>query len=201
MKKIFLLLTIYLFLNSIAHAANTIYLKCPKIITDNKSSNSPMDAEPDLDDWAFNVEKKINTMFTKIKLGKSKSTFTPYHYEVFGALTLLMDKKSLGKPMSAKLWWIEGDKKTFKVKKDKKDNYVIDQSNKLMGLPTDQTNIMQKMIWYKQAEDWFYKEVMIIKVNEGESESKIITESICDIISKKEFKNYIENGEGLDFYN
>ena len=42
-----------------------------------------------------NDEKKINTMFTKIKLGKSKSTFTPYHYEVFGALTLLMDKKSL----------------------------------------------------------------------------------------------------------
>ena len=161
MKKFVLTFLLYLSLIGISYASNTIYLKCPQIITINDSSEeSWTNPQPDLEDWPLNVGQKFNTNFAKIKLGKSKSSITPYHYDwlsVNGSdyFTNLNSKKSLGKPITAALWDQQLKKKTFKVKKDQKNNLVIDQSNKLMGLPTDDFNIMHKMTWSEKSGDWF----------------------------------------------
>ena len=82
MKKFVLTFLLYLSLIGISYASNTIYLKCPQIITINDSSEeSWTNPQPDLEDWPLNVGQKFNTNFAKIKLGKSKSSITPYHYD------------------------------------------------------------------------------------------------------------------------
>ena len=67
MKKLFLTIILFFSLIEITHAASTLYLKCPKIVTEN-SSEGLMEAWPDNEDWPYNVGKKINTMFAEIKL-------------------------------------------------------------------------------------------------------------------------------------
>ena len=208
MKKFVLTFLLYLSLIGISYASNTIYLKCPQIITINDSSEeSWTNPQPDLEDWPLNVGQKFNTNFAKIKLGKSKSSITPYHYDwlsVNGSdyFTNLNSKKSLGKPITAALWDQQLKKKTFKVKKDQKNNLVIDQSNKLMGLPTNDFNIMHKMTWSEKSGDWYFKEVLIGIVNNVKPAAiKLITEGKCNSISKENFSNYLKNGEGLDFFN
>jgi len=208
MKKFVLTFLLYLSLIGISYASNTIYLKCPQIITINDSSEeSWTNPQPDLEDWPLNVGQKFNTNFAKIKLGKSKSSITPYHYDwlsVNGSdyFTNLNSKKSLGKPITAALWDQQLKKKTFKVKKDQKNNLVIDQSNKLMGLPTNDFNIMHKMTWSEKSGDWYFKDVLIGIVNNVKPAAiKLITEGKCNSISKENFSNYLKNGEGLDFFN
>ena len=141
-------------------------------------------------------------MIAKIKLSKSKATITPHHYSWMDSVELLDSKKSLGKPITARLFYIKGDKKSFKIKKDGKDQFVIDQSNKLLGLPTDKLNVMQKMIWIEKSNKWNFKEVLVIKFNNGDSgTARLKTEGECMNLSKKEYNNYLKNGEGTEFYN
>ena len=185
-----------------SYAASTIYLKCPQVITDNKSNeNSSHKPQLEFDDWVWNVGQKMNTNFAKIKLGKSTSSITSYHYKWIDSIEELNSKKSLGKPITTVLWYVEGDKKTFKVKKDKNGNLVVDQSNKLMGLPTDKVDVMHKMTWFEKSNKWHFKEVLIAKLAKAKSITRLKSEGICENISKKEYKNYLKNGEGLDFYN
>jgi len=205
MKRFLLTLFLYFSLIGFGYASSTIYLKCPQIITKNDSSSQGWaEPKPDLDDWVMNVGQKFNTNFAKIKLGKSKSSITTYHYNYNGGghFTNLHYKKSLGKPITAELWCQNCKKKTFKVKKDQKNNLVIDQSNKLMGLPTDSFNIMHKMTWSEKSDEWHFKEVLIgILDNVEPAAMKLVTEGKCNIISKKKFSDYLKNGEGLDFFN
>ena len=212
MKKFLLSFFLYLSLIGISYASNTIYLKCPQIITVNDSSEGSWTSpEPDLEeDWPLNVGGKFNTNFAKIKLGKSKSSITPYHYDWMSVnasdgtafITNLTSKKSLGKPITAALWDQQIKKKTFKIKRDEKNNLVIDQSNKLMGLPTDDFNIMHKMTWSEKSGDWYFKEVLIGIVNNVKPAAiKLITEGKCNSISKENFSNYLKNGEGSGFFN
>ena len=132
MKKLLGILVLGLLLSGTSYASNIIYLKCPQVITDNKSNeNSAHKVELEFDDWVWNVGQKMNTNFAKIKLGKSKASITSYHYKWIDSIEELNSKKSLGKPITTVLWYVKGDKKTFKVKKDKNGHLVIDQSNKL----------------------------------------------------------------------
>ena len=198
MKKLFLTIILFFSLIEITHAASTLYLKCPKIVTEN-SSEGLMEAVPDIEDWPYNVGKKINTMFAEIKLNKSEATITPYHYDYLKILDALLNKTDLGKLITAKLLWEKGESKKFKVKKESDDSYTIDQSYKMLGVPTDQANEITKMIWFNKNDEWFYKDLLYIKYNR--KETKVKTESKCDLIAKEEFKNYLKNGEGLDFFN
>jgi hypothetical protein len=198
MKKLFLTIILFFSLIEITQAASTLYLKCPKIITENRSVGLIV-AVPDNEDWPYNVGKKINTMFAEIKLNKSEATITPYHYDYLKLIEPLLDKKDPGKLISAKLLWEKGQSKKFKVKKESDDSYTIDQSYKMMGVPTDQANEITKMIWFNKNDEWFYKDLLYIKYNG--KETKVKTESKCDLIAKEEFKNYLKNGEGLDFFN
>jgi hypothetical protein len=185
-----------------SYASSTIYLKCPQFITDNKSSeNSSHRPAPELDEWVWNVGKKMNTNFAEIKLGKSTSSITSYNYRWIDSIEALDSKKSLGKPITTRLFALKQDKNTFKVKKDENGQLVIDQSNKLMGLPTDQVDMMHKMTWFEKSNEWHFKEVLIAKFPQSKNFIRLKSEGICENISKKEFENYLKNGEGLDFFN
>lgn len=202
MKKLFLTIILFFSLIEITQAASTLYLKCPQFITDNQSSeDSSHRPVLEFDDWVWNVGQKMNTNFAEIKLGKSTSSITSYHYKWIDSIEELDSKKSLGKPITTVLWYVEGDKKTFKVKKDENGQLVIDQSNKLMGLPTDQVDVMHKMTWFEKSNKWHFKEVLIAKFAQEKNIIRLKSEGICENISKKEYKNYLKNGEGTEFYN
>jgi hypothetical protein len=201
MKKLFLVTILFFSLIGISYASNTIYLKCPQVITDNKSNENSAHRVRELSNWVWNVGQKMNTNFAKIKLGKSKASITSYHYKWIDSVEELNDKKSLGKPITTFLWYVEGDNKTFKVKKDENGYLVIDQSNKLMGLPTDKVDVMHKMTWFEKSNKWHFKEVLIAKVHKKKSITRLKSEGTCEKISKKDYKNYLKNGEGLDFFN
>lgn len=198
MKKLIITIILFFSLIESTYAASTVYLKCPQIITENRSDGLLFTSSPDLEDWPYNVGKKINTVFAEIKLSKSKATITPYHYDYLVIGDALNSKSILGKPVPAILLWEKGQSKKFKVKKDSNDSYTIDQSYKMMGLPTDESNEITKMVWSKKNNEWFYKGLLYIEYG---GETKIKTESKCAIITKEKFKNYLKKGEGLDFYN
>tara|TARA_B100000780_G_C20936741_1_gene373511 strand:+ start:141 stop:740 length:600 start_codon:yes stop_codon:yes gene_type:complete len=199
MKNIFLTIILFFSLIGVTFAANTEYLKCPKIITENRSVGM-FTPEPDLgDDWPYNIGNKLNTAFVQIKLGKSKATITPYHYDYLTTGKFIRTKSSLGKPIPAILFWNKGQSKSFKEKKDANGNYTVDQSYKMMGINTDLSNEITKMTWSFKNGEWFLKDLLYIKFDDVEV--KIKSESKCINISKKEFKNYLKKGEGLDFYN
>ncbi len=198
MKKIFLILLFYFSLIVNGIAASKIYLKCPKIITENRSIGM-FTVQEDLERWPYNVGNKINTMFVYMKLGKSSAKIKPYHYDYLKTGDLIFKNLSLGKPIPAELLWDGGKPRIFKVKKESNGGFTIDQSYKMMNLPTDLGNEITKMTWTLKNGEWYFKDLLYIKFDDAEV--KIKSESKCINITEKEFKNYLKEGEGLNFYN
>jgi len=215
MKKLLGILVLGLLLSSNVHASETVYLKCPKIVTDNKSDNgSTFHPESVITDkWEgktpYVVGNKVSTNFTKLKIYKSKTIITAYHYLLMYTAEKLRNKQSLGKPDSVVYFYGPEDPSSIKnieTKIDSEGKHEISLSmstlGKIIGFSEEDLRGYDetfKASWFKKDNEWHFKEIWW-QTFDG-IESKLKFESKCSEISKKVFKNYLKNGEGLDFYN
>jgi len=212
MKKVILIAG--LLLSGNAYAAETVYLKCPKIVTVNKSDNSSIFHPENVitDKWEgkspYVVGNKVSTNFTKLKIYKSKTIITAYHYDLMPTAKELRNKQSLGKPNSVVYFWEPGDSpsiKNIKTKIDSEGKHEISLSlstiAKIIGFSVEDLGSYDESFkdsWFKKDNEWHFYERWLHTF--GGSKGKLKFESKCENISKKEFKNYLKNGEGLAFY-
>ncbi len=185
MRKVFFVLFIFFLFTTTSFAKETVYLKCPEIIKEVRSSKG-LRANQKLVKGG-----EVNRNYTKIIISKSSSRVTMYGYSMIMSVSRNGNYKG-EKPVKSSVFSnVKGHIEDGKI--------TVRHDGSLVEGAVKMTQV-ESYKFFKKGSNWEFTGTLIAKVFQGSSETLVFNVAYkvgakCDLLTKEKFKSIIKKGE------